>query len=82
MSNISSKIGSPTKVESTTISGVDIILGSNNYLANNNKKSNKIRKTVQNKAVRTSLKLLLEIIRQQITLIIKTYLKTLLGRNW
>ena len=52
LSNISSKIESPTKVESTTISGVDIILGSNNFLANNNKKPNKIRKTVQNKAVR------------------------------
>ena len=54
--NISSKIGSPTKVESTTISGVDIILGSNNFLANNNKKPNKIRKTVQNKAVTLSTK--------------------------
>ena len=56
LSNISSKIESPTKVESTTISGVDIILGSNNFLANNNKKPNKIRKTVQNKAVTLSTK--------------------------
>ena len=56
LSNISSKIGSPTKVETTTISGVEIILGSSNYLANNNKSSNKIRKTVQNKVVRPSTK--------------------------
>jgi hypothetical protein len=55
LSNISSKIGSPTKVETTTISGVEIILGSNNYLVNN-KKPNKIRKTVQNKVLRPTTK--------------------------
>ena len=54
LSNISSKIGSPTKVETTTISGVEIILGSNNYLVNN-KKPNKIRKTCIHRRINARL---------------------------
>jgi len=54
LSSISSKIGTSTKVETTTISGVEIILGSNNTLANNNLKSKKIQNIVKNKIVRPS----------------------------
>ena len=54
LSSISSKIGISTKVETTTISGVEIILGSNNTLANNNLKSKKIQNIVKNKIVRPS----------------------------
>mgnify|MGYP001295386710 CR=1 FL=1 len=50
LSNISSKKEIPTKVETTTISGVEIILGSNDYLANNNLKANKIKSILINKA--------------------------------
>ena len=54
LSSISSKIGTSTKVETTTISGVEIILSSNNTLANNNLKSKKIQNIVKNKIVRPS----------------------------
>ena len=54
LSSISSKIGTSTKVETTTISGVEIILGSKNTLANNNLKSNKKQNIVKNKIVRPS----------------------------
>jgi len=54
LSSISSKIGTSTKVETTTISGVEIILGSNNTLANKNLKSKKIQNIVKNKTVRPS----------------------------
>ncbi|MDB2485190.1 hypothetical protein N9W98_00865 [bacterium] len=54
LSSISSKIGTSTKVETTTISGVEIILGSKNTLANNNLKSKKIQNIVKNKIVRPS----------------------------
>ena len=50
LSNISSKKEIPTKVETTTISGVEIILGSNDYLASNNLKANKIKSILINKA--------------------------------
>jgi len=54
LSSTSSKIGTSTKVETTTISGVEIILGSNNTIANKNLKSKKIQNIVKSKTVRPS----------------------------
>ena len=54
LSSISSKIGTSTKVETTTISGVEIILGSNNTLANKNLKSKKIQNIIKSKTLRPS----------------------------
>ena len=54
LSNIFSKNENSSKVKKTTISGVEIILGSENYLTKNTSKSNKLNRIVKNKVVKAS----------------------------
>jgi len=54
LSNIFPKNENSSKVEKTTISGVEIILGSENYLTKNTSKSNTLKTIVKNKVVKAS----------------------------
>ena len=54
LSNILSKKKIQSKVGTTTISGVEIILGSDNYLANNSLKSKKTQTIIKNKVAKSS----------------------------
>ena len=54
LSNILSKKEIQSKVGTTTISGVEIILGSDNYLANNSLKSKKTQTIIKNKVAKSS----------------------------